>query len=350
MTTSTNETDSFDNGADDALSTAEMLRLLNAGLHGDTDVGASLSEDEGAKPGAPASGNGDADIAPGSGQGGGGQQEPDPANAVIVARDGVHQIPYEKLQEARDNERHWREQAQQAQQQLTELQAQAQARAEAGQAPTKRDELVQQVQEAIQDGADPSLFGDFSEQGMADGVKKQAQIVFADGIKARDDAVAAMKAELEQLRSQVAPVLQKQQQDHANTHVQGILTAHPDASSVLESQEFTAWKDSQPSYMQQAIGGVLNTGTTAEVIELLGNYKAATQKSQASNPARTAAKAVQQLQVPVPNSPSDIPGGRAGASTFAERLAGLSDVELFNQLNTGAISQAQFDQFLSRKS
>lgn len=53
----------------------------------------------------------------------------DPANPVVLAKDGVHTIPYEKLVEARDGEKHWKAQAEAAQQQLAALQAQADQRA-----------------------------------------------------------------------------------------------------------------------------------------------------------------------------------------------------------------------------
>lgn len=69
----------------------------------------------------------------------------DPAKAVVLAKDGVHTIPYDRLEKARQGEQHWRAQAEAAQQQLAELQARAQARADAGQAPTKTDNMVAQA-------------------------------------------------------------------------------------------------------------------------------------------------------------------------------------------------------------
>ena len=66
--------------------------------------------------------------------------------------------------------------------------------------------------------------------------------------------------------------------------------------------------------------------------------------------ASAAQKVVDQLKAPVPNSPSDIPGGRTGAGTLAERLEGMNEVALFNALNSGEITEQQLNQFLSRKS
>ncbi|PTT39846.1 hypothetical protein DBR23_10080, partial [Acidovorax sp. HMWF018] len=47
--------------------------------------------------------------------------EPDPANAVILAKDGKHTIPYSKLEEARRNEQTARAAAQAAQDELAAL-------------------------------------------------------------------------------------------------------------------------------------------------------------------------------------------------------------------------------------
>ena len=61
----------------------------------------------------------------------------DPANAVILAKDGKHTISYDKLVAAREGEKHWKAQAEAAQRALAELQAAAQARADAGVAPPR---------------------------------------------------------------------------------------------------------------------------------------------------------------------------------------------------------------------
>ena len=88
----------------------------------------------------------------------------DSANAVVLARDGKHTIPYETLVKHREGEQHWKAQAEAAQQQLAELQAQAQARADAGTTPTKTDNMLATAEAAIEAGADVGIFGDFSEE------------------------------------------------------------------------------------------------------------------------------------------------------------------------------------------
>lgn len=89
----------------------------------------------------------------------------------MLARDGKHTIPYETLVKHRDGEQHWKARAVAAEQKLDEQLAQAKERADAGQAATKTDEMAAQAKAAINAGADASLFGDFSEEGLAKGIQ-----------------------------------------------------------------------------------------------------------------------------------------------------------------------------------
>lgn len=349
MTTS-NETDSIASTGDDAALTNDQLaQMFNTGMHGDTKAPASAAatEDEGAKPGAPAE-EGEAAKQPEGGDSG--QKEPDPANTVIVAKDGKHTIEYTVLEKAREQRDSYKAAAENATRQLAELQAQANARADAGKPPTQQDQLVQQAQEVIDQGIDPSIFGDYSEADLANGFAELNRLT-AEKVRAQ------VKAEvLQELRTEIAPFLERQKQNAESAHTNAILKAHPDVSSVLESTEFAGWVGRQPSYVQEAMTAVLDKGSAAQVVELLDSYKAATatQQSQKSSqaPAAQAAaqKVVGQLKPPIPSSPSDIPGGRSGAGTLAERLQGMSEVDVFNAVNSGEISEEQLSRYLSRKS
>ena len=374
MTTSTNETDSIANTGDDAAFTnAQLAQMFNAGMNGDTkaaDLTVEPTKEDDAKPAA-SSDAANTEVKPEGDPAGSGKQpeptpaakpeakpdavqDPDPATAVILAKDGKHQIPFEKLQQARDGERHWREQAQQAQVKLAELTAQAQARADAGQQPTPQDQLAQAAQAAIDNGFDPAMFGDFSDAAIAKGI-------FELNRQTSEKLRADVKAEvMQEVLAQIAPVIQQHQKDGASSHVVAILKAHPEAPSILESSEFAAWQGKQPTYVQDAMKTVLEKGSSQQVIELLGSYKAAVQpaqptqqspeKAQPQATQAAAQKVVEQLKTPVPNSPSDIPGGASGGGTLAERLSAMSEVELFNAMNSGQISEEQLNRFLSRKS
>lgn len=79
----------------------------------------------------------------------------DPVAQVILAKDGVHTIPFEKLTEARAAEQHWKEVAAQMQAQLEAAQKQPPA----AQAPATPNE-------GTQEATGEDLFGDFSEEAL----------------------------------------------------------------------------------------------------------------------------------------------------------------------------------------
>lgn len=363
MTTSTNDTDSIaDTGDDAGFSTGQLAQMFNTGMNGDTKVADPVdpTEENDAKPDASA-GGGEPEKAPEGGQAAGADEagkstaepepdkQPDPANTVILAKDGKHTIDFSHLEKARQQRDSFKAEAEEAKRQLAEMQEQAQARADAGQAPTKQDQLVHQAQAAIDAGVDPSVFGDFDEEGLTKGI---VEVTRRNSEKLR----AELKVEvMQELRAEIAPLLQQQQQDALSSHVSAILQAHPAAPSILESTEFAEWKASHPSYVQTAMAEVLDKGSSKQVVELLDSYKAAdTQKSpEVAQPKATQAaaqKVVEQLKQPVPNSPTDIPGGRTGGGTLAERLGAMNEVDLFNAVNNGDISESQLNAYLSRKS
>ena len=150
---------------------------------------------------------------------------------VLMAKDGVHTIPYEKLTEARSSAQQWQAQAEAAQQELQALRAEAQARADQGQAPTRTDAMVAAAEAAIDAGADPADFGDFSEEALVAGIRKT--------VSAQVQAEVA-KA-LAPLRKQEQEQQQARERSAVEAHHSAILTAHPDASSVVQSAELDAF-------------------------------------------------------------------------------------------------------------
>lgn len=348
MTTSTN--DSLES-QDGDLTSNQLTDMLNAGLHGDTS---GSTGDEG---GAPATTTDAAKDTPAKADpvdksiDAPSDSELSPANTRVLAKDGVHTISFEKFQAHRDGEREWRQRAQaaeqeaaQARQALADAQAQSQARQESGQQATTKDKLLDLAQEAVNSGADVSLFGDFSEEAITQGIQKLNS-------QGRTEMRKELREELlSELRQELAPVIQQHQSSAAQAHFEQIAKAHADAGSIAESAEFDAWIKAQPSYAQEPIRLVLDQGSSAQVIELLDQYKAATgHKSQQERKPDAAAKAVvDNLQLPAPSSLSDIPGGRGGAQTMQERLDSLHGVDLFNAFNE--MSDDAVDSFLRRKS
>lgn len=272
--------------------------------------------------------------------------EPDSANAVILARDGKHTIPYSKLEEARRNEQTARAAAQAAQDELAALRAQADQRAAAGVAPTAADNASAIVQQALESGeVDPAIFGDFSEAAMAKGIATLVSQGLTQGFTA--------------LRQELAPIKAQHQESEVEKHYGAIYQAHPDADSVVESQELENWLASKPSFAQTAYRSVLDPAsksTAQQVIELFDTFKKETGATQAAaapapsvDPKAAAKAAIAAIQPAVPTSLSDFPGGRSGPTSLADRMASMSEVELFNAVNTGNISQAQLNDYLNRK-
>lgn len=270
--------------------------------------------------------------------------EIDPANAVVLARDGKHTIPYERLEEARQGAQRWKEQAEAAQRELTDLKAQAQARVDAGQAPTKTDNMVAQAEAAIEAGADPGVFGDFSEQALAAGI-------------ARLVAQQVQQQVASHVNKALEPLQAKHQQSEAASHYETIYSAHPNADSIAQSAEFKAWVDSHPSVVRDAYMQLLfdpsKGGSAAQIVEVLDAFTKATAKEVPHPPAASAedaAKAAAAAAAAKPQPPSSltsIPGGRADGLSPQERMADMGAVDLYQAMET--MTPAQIEAFLNKQ-
>ena len=325
---------------------AQLLELMD---QGDTDA---LSSESGSEPdaapvvaesteGVQATGNvANTDDAAGD------ATEVDPAKAVVMAKDGIHTISYDKLVEAREGRKTAEAAAQDALQKLADaqkemdaLRSEAQNRADAGIAPTATDQNLAAAEAAMDAGVDPGLFGDFSEEAIAKGV----QAIYTKGVPAL----------VEQLVKQhMAPLQQQQAMTERDAHEAAIYAKHPDADSVFESTELKEWIAAQPAYAKPGIEAVLANGSTAQVIEFIDTYKAATGKTQAAaapsaESVQAAAKqAIAAAKPPVPTSLSDIPGGRAGPATGNEALANLGALDMAEALMDK--TPEQIEAFLNR--
>ncbi|WP_287919783.1 hypothetical protein [Comamonas sp.] len=280
--------------------------------------------------------------------------EADPADAVLLARDGKHTIPYDTLVKAREEGQHWKAQAEAAearetaaQQQLAQLQTQAQARADAGKEATTADNLVAQTQAALDAGVDVGLFGDFSEKAMAAGIKAMNQ---QSSEALRAELRAEMRAELEK---ELAPLKQQRAESASNAHYEVIYGKHPDADSIAQSTEFKAWVDAQPSAVRAAYWGLFdaNTGGTAyQIVEVFDAFKGATAPKPTTTAAtdkEAASAAVASVKTPPPASLSSIPGGHAAGTSALDNTAGLSGLEMLNA--TAGMNPQQIEAWLNRQ-
>ena len=239
--------------------------------------------------------------------------------APIASKSGEYTIPYEKLTSARTERDQYKAEAAQLREQLASLtaaqarnfaeaQQQAQLRADAGQAPTQADSNLAMAQAAAAQGVDVAIFGDFSEEGIANGVTQL--------VEQRASALVDAK-----LNAALAPLREREAQSAVSAHQQAIYGAHPDADEVYESSQFKAWMGNQPSYARAAIEYTLANGTAQQVVEVFSTFKGATGKG---TPADAVSKALAKAQQQPPMSLSELPGASASGNGDAERVAALA--------------------------
>lgn len=246
-------------------------------------------------------------------------------NTLVMARDGKHTIPFEKLVEARDEAKGWKQKFEEQQAQIATMQ-----QAQPNNANLESAESSLQTAQALIDasGNDADvieLFGDFSEQAIAKAVNTLVQ----QQLSTQVDAIVQQK---------LGEITQQQQTLTAQEqHFQTISEVHPDWSSVVESNEFNNWMSKQPSYIQDGIGKVFQSGTAQQVNQVLNDYK--TQNNLAVNDPiasikQAAKQAVNNVRQPIPNSLSDLPAGSPSAVSRDERLANLSGAQLLDEMAT----------------
>lgn len=251
-------------------------------------------------------------------------------NNVVLARDGVHTIPYEKLVEARERDRVSQEALAAANAELEILRKQNQTPATV--ATTQQEQDIETAQAAIDAGVNPDYFGDFSEEALAEGINK----LIDERVNAQVNARVA---------EALKPMQAKEQESAEQAHMRTIYEAHQDADSVVDSGEFESWKAGQPSYIQASINQVLNQGSADQVVELLNNYKQSTNSTATpakaeDTPAKPTAaelkakarEAIKNTAPAVPASLSDIPGGHKGATNITEQMDAMSAVDLVDTM------------------
>ena len=245
--------------------------------------------------------------------------EPEP---VVLAKDGKHVIPYEKLTEAREDAQHWKQVA-----------ADAIAKLETASQPTQ-----QATETAAADATqDDNLFGDLSDEAIKAGIVK----LVASQVGATKAEITAAVAEA------LAPILGKQQATEEDLHFSAIDKAHPDAESVVQSTAMEDWIGKQPSFVQAQYRAVIDGGTATEVIELLDNFKASTGRTEPAPAEKTdalaaaAAAVIAKARSAPPSSLSEIPASTAAAHNPAEAMLEMSATGLMNLFDGKTPEQIQ---------
>ena len=223
---------------------------------------------------------------------------------VLLAKDGKHIIPFERLREMTDKAVQWEAFARE---QAALVESLKQAKIE--DAKTGGTE----AQEAVMD----EYKGEFPE--VFDDLKGHIQSMIDAGVSAK---MSAMEA---RLKDEIAP-MQKIAVDNAmDAHFNAIKAAINDFDQLVDSGAVEEWIKTQPSYVQKAanqvlfgIPGVKNSaGTASEVIELFSSYKASLTKSH-ETPSKQDLQAkanavIAKAKVRAPTSLTDVPSGTQSA-------------------------------------
>ena len=260
--------------------------------------------------------------------------------APILSKSGAYTIPYEKLAEAREARKAAQDRIAQLEQQVAELtgaqqrnlaavQADAQDRANAGQAQTATDANLAVATKAMTEGVDLSIFGDFSEEDLAKGVAELNR-----------RAMETVRAELhDTIRRELAPLRAQEAKTAASAHYDTIYGAHPDADEIVESAEFAAWRDRQPAFAKAGIEHAMTKGSAQDVVEVFNAFRGT--KPQQPSTARTAPEAPARR---VPNSLSDVPGA-APMDKTQQILAAAGNAEALLD-SMGSLTPEQRDALL----
>ena len=261
--------------------------------------------------------------------------------APILSKSGAYTIPYEKLAEAREARKAAQDRIAQLEQQVAELtsaqqrnlaavQADAQDRANAGQAQTATDANLAAATQAMAEGVDISVFGDFSEADLANGVAELNRRAMA---QVEQRLMAALDDRLAPLRAQEAKTA-------TSAHYDAIYAAHKDADEIVESAEFAAWRDALPAFAKAGVEHALTKGAAKDVIEVFDAFRA-TKPPQPNSTARSAPEAPVRR---VPNSLSDVPGAAPMDETQQTLAAAGNTSALLDRM--AAMTQEQRDALL----
>lgn len=254
---------------------------------------------------------------------------PEGKTPVVLAKDGVHTISYDKLVEARQKAADVAAENARLAAELAELRAKP-APAPAPAAPAAAP--------APAADTETPLFGDYTDADLRKGVEKLL-----------DAKVAEVRAEFE---GKLKPVEVDRVAQAQREHLAAIYSVHADADSITVSQEFTAWEKSQPRVVQQAIASALDKGSAAEVVEVLDMYRAA-HPSKAPAPAATPAaapvaatpaaakptaaaladKAIAEAKTRTPTTLSDIPAGSQAITDESAAMEQANPMDLMDKLS-----------------
>jgi len=233
---------------------------------------------------------------------------------VVMAKNGQHTIPYEVLEQARNETKQLREQLAQAQQ-----------------AKAERDKLQALLEK---NGIDPSVD--------PDDISQEELEQLAQDYPDLGKSIAAIARKLQKLEPQAAP---QQVQPVAN-QVQAALQAVPDLA---------AWRDGDQDRFDMALTiddklqadpAWSNKPLAERFAEVARRTKLAFGDEVEAPPAKAPGKAAEKPADHIPSSPSELGQTHHAPATGVERYGAMSQTELVGEL--GAMSDAQIEALLEQ--
>lgn len=146
--------------------------------------------------------------------------------------------------------------------------------------------------------------------------KNWPDVAKAEALIRRAEYHDMLKFVFTQVRDFVAPLQDQVRTIGNGMHMGELKAAVPDYSENLEA-EVSSWVDSQPSYLQKGMREVMQTGTSEEVADLIGRYKA----DMGVAPPAPAAQAPAAAAPPAPPAKTEL---SSAAKQAAESLAPVS--------------------------
>lgn len=233
---------------------------------------------------------------------------------VVMAKNGQHTIPYEVLEQARNEAKQLREQLAQSQQ-----------------AQVERDKLQALLEK---NGIDPSVD--------PDDISQEELEQLAQDYPDLGKSIAAIARKLQKLEPQAAP---QQVQPSANP-VQAALQAVPDLA---------AWRDGDQDRFDMALTiddklqadpAWSNKPLAERFAEVARRTKLAFGDEVEAPPAKAPGKAAEKPADHIPSSPSELGQTHHAPATGVERYGAMSQAELVGEL--GAMSDAQIEALLEQ--
>lgn len=265
------------------------------------------------------------------------EQEPEPA---ILAKDGKHLIPFEKLTEARESAQTAAAERDEALKRAAELQAQLDAAKQPQQPPNAEPEKIDLA--ALRRERANALL-----DGNVDKVIELEEKIDAEVQRAADEK-AALRMKEEGAAATQAALMARVAEDARGKYP---ALDHTSDKADKEAIEFVVFKrdslivqgESPDKALAQAVESAAklfkwSNGQPAETSEPKPDPKAA---------AAAAAAAIAAAKAPVPASLSAIPGGKPGGLSALEQLAGKASGPDLLQAMDG-MSKTQIEEYLNR--